>query len=73
MTNTQYQIKRKIKRPIIAYWICTGLLVPTLGLGSVNEIMGNPLAYILFPVVILLIVFGSYFLHHKRLKLQKTN
>jgi hypothetical protein len=30
-----------MKKLNIFYWICTGLLVPTLGIGSVMEIMGN--------------------------------
>lgn len=121
-----------MKRTTIFYWILTGLLLPTLGIGSVNELMGNPesikiitalgypaslspflgvarllallaifipkwprlkewayaglvfdvigaiysivaagnpLTYIIFPVLLLAIIFGSYYLHHKRIGL----
>jgi hypothetical protein len=119
-----------MKRTNILYWIFTGLLVPTLGIGSVSEIMGdpksaeiitalhypaylspflgvarllaliaifipgfprlkewayaglvfdvtgavysqiaigNPVFHIIFPAVLLIAIFISYYLHHKRL------
>lgn len=31
-----------MKRVSILYWIFTGLLVPSLGYGSIMELMGNP-------------------------------
>ncbi len=31
-----------MKRLNVAYWIFTGLLIPSLGYGSVMELLGNP-------------------------------
>src|SRR6478609_11114337 len=118
-----------MKKNDIGFWVCTGLLIPALGYGSIMEIMrnpdsikiitslgypsylspflgvarilalitfvtpkfprlkewayaglvfdiigaiysqiaiGNPLTYIIFPMIILGVVFGSYYFHHKR-------
>jgi hypothetical protein len=120
-----------MKRINIFYWILTGLLVPTLAIGSINAIlgnpetvavvtslgypaylasflgmarilaliaiftpkfprikewayaglvfdifgaiysqiaMGNPITNIILPTVLLGVTFGSYYLHHKRLR-----
>lgn len=119
-----------MKRTSIIYWILTGLLIPTLGIGSINELIGNPksteiitalgypaylspflglarilaliaiftpkvpklkewayaglvfdvigaiysqiaignsITHIIFPTILLAVIFGSYYLHHKRL------
>lgn len=124
-----------MKRLNITYWICTGLLIPGLGFGSVMDITGHPqsvevitslgypaylspflgvarllaliaiftpkfprlkewayaglvfdiigaiysilatgssLIYILLPAITLFVVFASYFLHHERLKVQRS-
>lgn len=120
-----------MKRLNIFYWILTGMLIPTLGIGSFMELIGNPksveiitslgypaylstflgitriialivifipkfprlkewayagivfdivgaiysivasnkqIAETIFPTVLLFIVFGSYYFHHRRLK-----
>jgi hypothetical protein len=124
-----------MKKLNIFYWICTGLLVPALGIGSVMAIMSskesveivtslgysayltpflgvtrllallvifipkfprlkewayaglvfdivaavysqiassNPLTRIIFPVIILLVIAGSYFFNYKRFQVQST-
>jgi len=120
-----------MKRFNIFFWICTGLLIPALGIGSVFEIMqdpdsikilvglgyppylspflgvarilalivicipglprvkewayaglvfdvvgaiysqlavGNPITYTIFPFVVLLVIFGSYYFYHEKIK-----
>ncbi|HEY1870859.1 MAG TPA: DoxX family protein [Chitinophagaceae bacterium] len=124
-----------MKRTNTTYWILTGLLIPTLAIGSVYELTGNPksveivtaLGYpaylspflgaarilaliaifipgflrlkewayaglvfdvigaiysqiavgspvtnMIFPALLLVIVFGSYYLHHKRTHLHQN-
>lgn len=119
-----------MKRLNIFYWVFTGLLIPSLGYGSIMEVMGNPqsieiitslgypaylspflgvarilalivifspkfsrlkewayaglvfdimgaiysqiaignpLTYTIFPIIILGVIFASYYFHHKRL------
>lgn len=125
-----------MKRINVAYWICTGLLVPTLGIGSVMELagapesveaitsldfpaylspflgvarlsalvviltpryprlkewayaglvfdatvaiyaqiaVGNPLTHTIFPVMLLGVVFSSYYFHHRRRSIYNTS
>lgn len=122
-----------MKKVNIFYWICTGMLIPAIGIGSIFGIVpnedslkvfsslgypayivsflsvakllglivifipkyprfkewayagiafdiigatysiiatGSPLTHIIFPVLALLFLFGSYFLYHKKLSLQ---
>jgi hypothetical protein len=48
-------------------WAYAGLVFDTIGAIYSNIASGHPLTHMLFPFVALLILLGSYKLHHQRL------
>lgn len=53
-------------------WAYAGLVFDIVGAIYSQIAVGNPVTYIIFPMLILLIVLGSYFFHHKRLVVQTS-
>lgn len=48
-------------------WAYAGLVFDVIGAIYSQIAVGNPFTYNLFPMLILGIILGSYFLHHKRI------
>lgn len=48
-------------------WAYAGLVFDLIGAIYSIIAVGNPFEYTLFPIIILGMIFGSYFLHHKRI------
>ncbi|WP_310106666.1 DoxX family protein [Algoriphagus sp. 4150] len=55
------------KFPRLKEWAYAGLVFDVIGATYSQIAVGNPLTYTIFPIVILGIIFGSYYLYHKRL------
>lgn len=56
--------------PRLKEWAYAGLVFDIIGAIYSQLAVGNPLTYIIFPILILLVVFTSYHFHHKRLTAQ---
>ncbi|AFH47828.1 Putative membrane protein [Ignavibacterium album JCM 16511] len=55
------------KFPRLKEWAYAGLVFDVIGATYSQIAVGNPLTYTIFPIIILGIIFGSYYFHHKRL------
>jgi hypothetical protein len=55
------------KYPRLKEWAYAGLVFDVIGAIYSQIMVGNPLTYTIFPIVILGIIFGSYFFHHQRI------
>jgi hypothetical protein len=55
------------KYPRLKEWAYAGIAFDIIGATYSIIAIGNPLTHIIFPVLALLFLFGSYFLYHKRL------
>lgn len=55
------------KFPRLKEWAYAGLVFDVIGATYSQIAVGNPLSYTLFPIIILGVIFGSYYFHHKRL------
>ncbi|MFQ3576444.1 MAG: DoxX family protein [Cytophagales bacterium] len=55
------------KFPRLKEWAYAGLVFDVIGATYSQVAVGNPLAYTMFPLIILGLIFGSYYFHHKRL------
>lgn len=49
-------------------WAYAGLVFDLIGAIYSQIAVGNPLSYTIFPIIILTLIFTSYFLYHKRTK-----
>lgn len=58
-----------MKTTKILYWILTGLMAAFMLLGAIPGVLRIPAAWV-FPIIGLLLVFGSYLLRGKRLNQQ---
>lgn len=55
------------KLPRLKEWAYAGLVFDVIGATYSQIAVGNPLTYTIFPIIILGVIFGSYYFHHKRL------
>jgi hypothetical protein len=55
------------KFPRIKEWAYAGLVFDVIGAIYSQIAFGNPLTYTIFPIIILGVIFGSYYFYHKRL------
>jgi hypothetical protein len=55
------------KFPRLKEWAYAGLVFDVIGAIYSQIAMGNPLSYAIFPIIILGVIFGSYYFHHKRM------
>lgn len=55
------------KFPRLKEWAYAGLVFDVIGAIYSQIAVGNPVAYIIFPGIILVVIFCSYYFHHKRL------
>jgi uncharacterized membrane protein YphA (DoxX/SURF4 family) len=53
--------------PRLKEWAYAGLVFDVIGATYSQIAVGNPLTYTIFPLLILGVIFGSYYFHHKRL------
>jgi DoxX-like family len=54
------------KYPRLKEWAYAGIAFDIIGAAYSIIAIGSPLTHIIFPVLALLFLFGSYFLYHKR-------
>jgi hypothetical protein len=59
------------KFPRLKEWAYAGLVFDVIGATYSQIAVGNPLTYTIFPIIILGVIFGSYYFHHKRLTIKK--
>jgi len=57
------------KFPLVKEWAYAGFTFDILGAIYSNLAMGNSLLNLVFPSIVLLFLFGSYFLYHTRVKM----
>ena len=57
------------KFPRLKEWAYAGIAFDIIGAGYSILAIGSPLTHIIFPVIALLILLGSYFLWHKKVSL----
>jgi hypothetical protein len=57
------------KYPRLKEWAYAGIAFDIIGAAYSIIAMGNPLTHILFPLLALLFLFGSYFFYHRKLAL----
>jgi hypothetical protein len=57
------------KYPRLKEWAYAGIAFDIIGAGYSILAMGNPFTNVIFPILALLFLFGSYFLYHKKLSL----
>jgi hypothetical protein len=55
------------KFPRLKEWAYAGLVFDVIGAIYSQIAIGNPLSYTIFPTIILGVIFGSYYFHHKRM------
>jgi hypothetical protein len=55
------------KFPRLKEWAYAGLVFDVIGAIYSQIAIGNPLSYAIFPIIILGVIFGSYYFHHKRM------
>jgi len=55
------------KFPRLKEWAYAGLVFDVIGATYSQIAVGNPLTHTIFPIIILGVIFGSYYFHHKRL------
>jgi hypothetical protein len=55
------------KFPRLKEWAYAGLVFDVIGAVYSQVAVGNPLSYAIFPIIILGVIFGSYYFHHKRM------
>ena len=55
------------KFPRLKEWAYSGIAFDVIGAGYSIIAIGSPITHIIFPVLALAFLFGSYFLYHKRL------
>jgi hypothetical protein len=55
------------KFPRLKEWAYAGLVFDVIGAIYSQVAVGNPLSYTIFPTIILGVIFGSYYFHHKRM------
>jgi len=60
------------KYPRLKEWAYAGIAFDIIGAGYSIIAMGNPFTHIIFPVLALSFLFGSYFLYHKKLTFAHT-
>ncbi len=53
--------------PRLKEWAYAGLVFDVIGAIYAQIAVGNPMDHIIFPAVLLGIVFGSYYFHHRRM------
>ncbi|PZX59404.1 DoxX family protein [Hydrotalea sandarakina] len=53
--------------PRLKEWAYAGLVFDVIGATYSQIAVGNPLTYTIFPTIILGVILGSYYFHHKRL------
>lgn len=58
------------KYPRLKEWAYAGVAFDVIGATYSIIALGSPLTHIIFPVLALLFLFGSYFLYHKKLSQQ---
>jgi hypothetical protein len=56
------------KYPRLKEWAYAGLVFDIIGATYSQIAAGNPFTYMIFPIIALGIVLGSYYFYHKRLK-----
>lgn len=52
--------------PRLKEWAYAGIAFDVIGAGYSILAIGSPLTHVIFPALALLLLFGSYFLYHKR-------
>lgn len=57
------------KLPRLKEWAYAGLVFDVIGATYSQIAVGNPLTYTIFPIIILGVIFGSYYFHHKLLSI----
>lgn len=60
------------KYPRLKEWAYAGIAFDIIGAGYSIIAAGQPFTHVIFPVLALLFLFGSYFLYHKRLSLPRA-
>lgn len=58
------------KFPRLKEWAYAGLVFDVIGATYSQIAVGNPLTYTIFPIIILGVIFGSYYFHHKSLTIK---
>jgi hypothetical protein len=53
------------KFPRLKEWAYAGLVFDVIGAIYSQVAVGNPLSYTIFPLIILGVIIGSYYFHHK--------
>lgn len=56
------------KHPRLKEWAYAGLVFDIIGAAYSQIANGNPFTYMIFPIIALGMVLGSYYFYHKRLK-----
>ncbi|MBS1635890.1 MAG: DoxX family protein [Bacteroidetes bacterium] len=54
------------KYPRLKEWAYAGITFDVIGAGYSILAIGSPLTHVIFPALALLLLFGSYFLYHKK-------
>lgn len=60
------------KYPRLKEWAYAGIAFDIIGAAYSIIASGNPVTHVIFPVLALAFLFGSYFLYHKRLAFAKA-
>jgi len=57
------------KLPRLKEWAYAGLVFDVIGAMYSQIALENPLKHLIFPLIALVFIFGSYFFYHKKLKM----